>query len=182
MVNATLDATAPTVTGLNPNSGPTTGGQVVVISADHAANVSEVHFGALPATSFTQTSPSQLTAVTPAQAAGTVDVTITNAAGTSQASASTKYTYIGPDSSEPPDTTITKQPKKKTSKHKAKFSFESTTPGSSFECKLDKGGFKPCNSPFKHKVDDGKHKFQVRAIDPDGRIDTTPAKYSWKVT
>jgi hypothetical protein len=81
-----------------------------------------------------------------------------------------------------PDTEITKGPKKKTTKRKAKFKFESSEAGSTFECKLDKKPFKPCESPFKKKVKAGKkHKFKVRAIDADGNADPTPAKAKWKV-
>ncbi len=53
-----------------------------------------------------------------------------------------------------PETTITKKPKKALKakgkkKAKASFSFTSTEPGSSFQCKLDKGGWKGCSSPVK---------------------------------
>ena len=42
--------------------------------------------------------------------------------------------------------------------------------------------FKPCASPVKYsKLDPGKHKFQVLAIDAAGNADTTPAKAKWKV-
>ena len=61
-----------------------------------------------------------------------------------------------------------------------KITFNSTEPGSKFKCKLDKGKFKPCDSPFKAKVDLGKHKFQVFAIDPAGNPDPTPAKAKFK--
>lgn len=52
---------------------------------------------------------------------------------------------------------------------------------STFECKLDKKDFKSCDSPYKKKVKVGKHKFKVRAIDPAGNVDPSPARYSWKV-
>ena len=42
------------------------------------------------------------------------------------------------------------------------------------------GQFKSCHSPFKAKVDHGKHKFQVFAIDPAGNADPTPAKAKFK--
>ena len=82
----------------------------------------------------------------------------------------------------PPETTITKGPKQKTEKTKAKFKFDSNESGSSFECKLDKKSFKPCQSPRKYKnLDPGKHKFQVRATDQAGNTDASPAKYKFKV-
>ena len=79
-----------------------------------------------------------------------------------------------------PETTINKGPKKETTKRKAKFRFTSSAPASSFECKLDKGSFESCTSPFKEKVDTGRHKFQVRAT-AAGKTDLTPATYRWKV-
>jgi DNA-binding beta-propeller fold protein YncE len=82
---------------------------------------------------------------------------------------------------DPPETTITKKPKKGTTKRRAKFEFISDEPSSSFECKLDKRGFSPCASPFKRKVGRNTHKFQVRAIDPSGNVDPTPARWKWTV-
>jgi len=81
----------------------------------------------------------------------------------------------------PPETTITKQPKDKTKKKQAEFEFTSSEPGSSFECSLDGAGFAPCISPRIEKVGKGKHIFQVRAIDPSGNVDPTPAIDDWKV-
>ena len=81
-----------------------------------------------------------------------------------------------------PETTITKGAPKKTKKHTVKFKFKSSEPGSSFECKLDKKKFKPCKSPKKLKrLKKGKHKFKVRAIDPAGNTDPSPAKDKFKV-
>lgn len=80
-----------------------------------------------------------------------------------------------------PDTTITKHPKKKTKKSKAKFRFQAVpAAGATFECKLDKKQFKPCDSPHKKRVDPGKHGFKVRAT-VDGVVDLSPAKFRWKV-
>lgn len=86
-----------------------------------------------------------------------------------------------PDTS-PPETTITKGAPNKTDKTKVKFKFTSSEPDSAFECKLDKKPFKPCASPRKVKrLDEGKHKFKVRAIDEAGNVDPSPAKDKFKV-
>jgi hypothetical protein len=79
-----------------------------------------------------------------------------------------------------PDTTITKGPKKKTRKKKAKFEFSSTTLGVTFECSVDGKSFEACSSPFVVKVKKGKHTFEVRAV-LGGVPDGSPAKQSWKV-
>jgi Ca2+-binding RTX toxin-like protein len=81
----------------------------------------------------------------------------------------------------PPDTQITGSPKAKTKKKQASFSFTSTEPGSTFQCKLDDDPFAACSSPFEDKVKKGKHHFEVRAVDAVGNVDPTPATYDWKV-
>jgi Trypsin len=80
-----------------------------------------------------------------------------------------------------PETTITKGPKNKTKKKTVEFQFISSVPGSSFACAVDGQALKvPCTSPFKVKVRNGRHTFQVRATDPSGNADPTPASDSWK--
>jgi hypothetical protein len=88
---------APTVTGLNPNSGSTAGGTTVQITGAGFCNtVTSVRFGATAATSFTAQSDTLLTAVSPAHAAGVVDVTVTNPGGTSATSAADQFTFVIP--------------------------------------------------------------------------------------
>jgi hypothetical protein len=83
----------PTVTNVNPASGPTTGGTSVVITGTNFSGVSAVNFGATAATTFTVDSANQITATAPAHAAGAVDVTVTAAGGTSSNTAADDYTY-----------------------------------------------------------------------------------------
>jgi len=68
----------------------------------------------------------------------------------------------------------------KKEKLKVKFSFSSDVAGAGFECKLDKGPYKPCRSPKSFKVKPGKHKLSVRAVGPGG-TDATPATTKFKV-
>ncbi|HYU60126.1 MAG TPA: choice-of-anchor Q domain-containing protein [Solirubrobacterales bacterium] len=82
---------------------------------------------------------------------------------------------------DPPETTIVKGPKSKTKKRKAKFEFAADEPGSTFQCKLDKGDFEPCDPAETFKVKRKKHTLEVRAIDAAGNVDPTPATDSWKV-
>ncbi|MEA2347386.1 MAG: hypothetical protein QOG62_1173 [Thermoleophilaceae bacterium] len=82
----------------------------------------------------------------------------------------------------PPETTISKGPKKKIRTNKATFKFSSSEPGSTFQCALDKKAFKACTSPKKvTKLKKGKHKFQIQAIDPVGNVDGSPAVKTFKV-
>jgi hypothetical protein len=83
----------PTVGGISPSGGPTTGGTQVTITGSGFMGASAVSFGGTPATSFTVNSDSQVTATSPAGAAGTVDVTVTTVYGTSTTSPADQFTY-----------------------------------------------------------------------------------------
>jgi DNA-binding beta-propeller fold protein YncE len=83
---------------------------------------------------------------------------------------------------EPPETQITGGPNNKTKKKRATFEFSSSEPGSTFQCAVDGQTLKvACTSPYTVKVKKGKHTFQVRAVDPAGNADATPAGDAWKV-
>ncbi|MEU7631264.1 IPT/TIG domain-containing protein [Nocardia sp. NPDC049220] len=66
--------------------GPVAGGTKVVISGTGLTGATAVTFGATPATSFTVNSDTQITALAHAGAAGTAQVTVTTAGGTSNVS------------------------------------------------------------------------------------------------
>ncbi|HET9198442.1 MAG TPA: hypothetical protein VFN92_09335 [Solirubrobacterales bacterium] len=74
-----------------------------------------------------------------------------------------------------PETTIVKSTFNQQTRL-AKFAFSSTVSGSAFQCKLDKGDFKPCASPrtYKH-LKPGRHAFRVRAVAPSGLVDESAA-------
>lgn len=108
-----------------------------------------------------------------------------NGIGTSTGDDQTFTTAALPPTATPdttaPETTINKA-KIITDKGKAKFTFSSTEAGSTFECKLDKAKYSACRSPKGYKkLDAGKHKFRVRAMDAVGNADQTPAKEKFKV-
>jgi polysaccharide biosynthesis protein PslG len=51
------------------------------------------------------------------------------------------------------------------------FSFASSEPGSTFECKVDATSFKGCSSPYTLlRLPDGTHAFYIRAIDAPGNV------------
>jgi uncharacterized repeat protein (TIGR02543 family) len=82
----------------------------------------------------------------------------------------------------PPDTMITAHPDDPSLSADATFSFNSTEPGSTFECQLDGGGFTACTSPHTYTgLDYGDHTFEVRAIDGAGNPDPSPASFSWTI-
>lgn len=75
---------APVLTGLSPAFGPTAGGTSVTISGTSiGVSTTAVDFGSTPGTGVTAVSPDEVTAVSPAGSAGTVDVTVVTSAGTS---------------------------------------------------------------------------------------------------
>ncbi len=83
---------------------------------------------------------------------------------------------------DPPETELTKQPKGATESRRARFGFRADEEGASFECKLDDGRYRECESPRRLRgLDLGKHLFRVRAVDTAGNVDPTPAKARWDV-
>lgn len=80
-----------------------------------------------------------------------------------------------------PDTKLDETPAR-LSTGSARFSFESTERGSTFECRLDDGDFEPCSSPKSYSnLGDGAHRFRVRALDRAGNPDPKPAGWRWTV-
>jgi hypothetical protein len=85
----------PVVASLSANSGPTTGGNLLFINGSNFTGVTSVKFGATIATNAFVLSPTLIQVFAPANGVGTVDVTVTNAAGTSLTSAADTYSYLG---------------------------------------------------------------------------------------
>ena len=81
-----------------------------------------------------------------------------------------------------PETRITSGPSSGTSTS-ATVAFTSDEPGSTFECSLDAGAFAACVSPRTWTgLAVRAHQIRVRAVDPVGRPDMTPASASWTVS
>jgi len=95
-------APVPTVTGLSPTTGPTTGGTTVTISGTGFITGATVKFGSLSATGVVVNSPTSITAVSPATITpGTVSVVVTTSGGDStpagaQGAAADDFTYTAP--------------------------------------------------------------------------------------
>jgi hypothetical protein len=80
-----------------------------------------------------------------------------------------------------PSTTITKRPGKRTKHRRAVFKFRSGYARASFECRVDGGRYRACSSPFAKTLRPGTHTFAVRAGDPVGNVDASPATYRWTI-
>lgn len=106
----------PTVTSLQPASGPTTGGTQVVVTGTNffltgaAGRLTTVRFGPTEAVSVAVESTTRLRAFSPPRPAGTVHVTVTTPSGTSAATDASRFTYEAPPPpprpSPPPPTVI----------------------------------------------------------------------------
>jgi hypothetical protein len=81
--SATYTYAAPTLTGDSPAKGSAHGGTTVTLTGTNLTGTSSVEFGSSAATSFTVVSNTEVKAVSPAEGAGTVPVTVSTPAGTS---------------------------------------------------------------------------------------------------
>jgi hypothetical protein len=62
------------------------------------------------------------------------------------------------------------------------IAFTSTESGSTFQCSLDGGSYTICTTPKTYSgLTDGSHTITIRAIDPAGNIDATPASRTFTV-
>ena len=90
-----------------------------------------------------------------------------------------------PPDSTPPESRITKAPKRtirtNARRTRVEFRFSASEPGSSFECSLDAAAFDDCDSPVVRQVDRGSHSFKVRAADAAGNTDATPARAKFTI-
>ena len=91
---ALTNSPPPTVTGISPTTGPVTGGTSVTLTGTNFSGATAVQFGATNVTSFTVNSATSITCTAPASAAGTVDVIVTTAGGTSSTSANDQFTSV----------------------------------------------------------------------------------------
>jgi hypothetical protein len=109
-VNVRVTISAPPVLNfVSPPSGPVSGGTSVVIAGHDFNGAKAVRFGKAPAARFIVNSDNAITTVTPPSAsAGTVDVFVTSAAGTTAVVSADRFTYVPvapPTSTQPPTST-----------------------------------------------------------------------------
>ena len=82
-IPGSIPAQPPLVAGVHPSSGWTSGGQVVTVTGSGFTTGSWVHFGTQPAEIVSISGGALAKVITPAQPAGTVDVTVTSPQGLS---------------------------------------------------------------------------------------------------
>lgn len=83
----------PIITGVSPQYGPITGGTSVIITGTGFTGTSAINFGSVPATSFIVHSDLQITAISPAHAVGTADITVISSGLTSATSSTDQFTF-----------------------------------------------------------------------------------------
>ena len=86
---------------------------------------------------------------------------------------------------EAPDTVLETNPPAIDQSAEAAFIFSGDDPSGTvagFECSVDGGPFAGCTSPKTLPgLSDGSHSFEVRAKDKAGKVDVSPAHYTWTV-
>jgi hypothetical protein len=81
-----------------------------------------------------------------------------------------------------PDTVFESGPSGPTGDATPEFTFASSEPASTFECKVDDGAFAVCESAMTTSpLSEGPHTVEVRAIDVVGNTDFSPAQRSFSV-
>ena len=89
-------APPPTLTALSSANGGTAGGDTITITGTGFTGATAVAFGQLAASSYSVDSDTQITATTPAEAPGTVDITVTTPGGTTHTGSADRYTFRPP--------------------------------------------------------------------------------------
>ncbi len=90
-----VSSALPTVTSINPTSGPTSGGTSVTITGTGFTGATGVAFGSTAASNISVKSDTQVTTTSPAaNRSGAVDVTVTTPNGTSGTSSADQFTYL----------------------------------------------------------------------------------------
>ncbi len=83
---------------------------------------------------------------------------------------------------DPPETTIGSAPAGRVAPGPESVAFDSSEPGSDFECSVDGRAYTACTSPVGLGTPTpGIHTFRARATDPYGNTDPSPALAAWAV-
>jgi len=172
LFNATVVLQKPLLFNLTSTEGPETGGDIVVINGFHLAIATGVTFGGIPA-QILAAGNNQVTVSAPAHAPGMVNVSVSTAGGSSDASAATRYAYNPvpppePDTKAPALTSFSIDPSSFKAKAGATVSFKSSEAATVKFSALKKpadnhGRFKPVPGSFTESAVAGKNKFHFDA-------------------
>ena len=104
-VLGTVRPPAPTVTGISPNTGTTSGNTAVTITGTNFVNVTGVKIGNTAATAITVTNSTTLHCTTPLHAAGPVSVVVTTQSGSNPTNS--LFTFVAPAPAPAPSGNVT---------------------------------------------------------------------------
>ena len=94
LLSVTQPYPVPSISTVSPSTGPTGGGTAVTLIGTGLSSTTSVHFGSVAASSLIVVSNTEVVAISPAEVAGTVPVTVTSVGGTSSPSSTTQFTYV----------------------------------------------------------------------------------------
>src|SRR5262249_54761433 len=86
-------AATPVVSSLDVTSGADLGGDTVTLTGHDFTGATDVWFGSVKAANFTVDSDTSITAASPAESAGLVNITVTTPQGTSATGAGNQFTF-----------------------------------------------------------------------------------------
>jgi hypothetical protein len=156
-----VGSTAATFEFTSPNAGPGASFECAVDSASMSAC----------------TSPRTYTAL--AEGSHTFRVRVRSAAGVFDPTPATRTWEIDLTT---PETTLDSGPSGTIASASAVLVFSSPDAGATFECALDDADYATCESPLTlTNLTEGPHQVAVRAIDPAGNADPSPAYATWHV-
>ncbi len=95
------------------------------------------------------------------------------------------WTYVALPTGVAPDTFIDLAPPAASPLLDVYFTFSSNEPDVTYQCSLDGAAFTSCAFAAEYSFEEtevGSHTFRVRATDPEGNTDPTPATYTWTIT
>jgi hypothetical protein len=173
----TVDTTAPATTVDSGPDGPTNAMDATFgFSSSEAGSSFECSLDGSPY--VTCSSPSVYSSLT--EGPHTFEVKATDQAGNTDPTAAS-YGWTVDTSA--PDTSVDSGPADPTTDTGATFTFSSSETGSTFECSFDGSPFASCSSPdVRTALEAGSHTFEVRATDPAGNTDQSPASHAWTIT
>jgi hypothetical protein len=105
----TFHLNIPVVKRIFPHEGSTNGKTLVLIKGQHFTKAATVAFGTVSATTVTFESSKVLLARSPAEGAGTVDITVTTASGQSETTANDAFTFVTPTGTGTPSQPVVKR-------------------------------------------------------------------------
>ena len=175
----TVDTAAPNTTISSGANGPTNDSTPTFgFTSNESNSTFECRFDAVAYAACSGPGGAHTPTTALSEGAHTFSVRAVDQAGNTDASPATRSFTVD---TQPPNTTITSGPSGTTKNLTATFGFTSSESNSTFQCRLDSASFASCTSTKTYVTLPAAHVFEVRAIDPAGNTDPTPAVRAFTV-